>query len=95
MSATFKDVAFLASCIASDLATVRRALDMAVGNADMHAVVAVNALVCRAGCLADLLGQAAGWGAVEGGATDWSLTDGEAQHLAALRAKVQQGGAAG
>jgi hypothetical protein len=90
MSATFKDVAFLASCIASDLASVRQALDLAEGTDDMNAVVAVNALVCRAGLLADLLSQATGGGAVEGGATDWSLNKCQAEILEALRSKAQR-----
>lgn len=91
MSATFKDVAFLASCIARELSTIRHALDMAVGDDDMDAVVAVNALVCRAGLLADLLGQAAGSVGVEGGATEWFLPEGQLQHLEALRSKAQRG----
>lgn len=91
MSAAFKDVAFLANCIASDLASVRQALDLAEGTDDMNAVVAVNALVCRAGLLADLLSQAAGGGAVEGGATEWSLNKCQAETLEALRSKAQRG----
>jgi hypothetical protein len=88
-SATFKDVAFLASCIASELAIVRQALDLAVGNDDITAVATANVMVCRAWLLADLIGQATGCAAVVGGAADWSLTEGQLQRLEALRAQVR------